>query len=62
MSLAYRCETCDSTPDWRLERRGDVVTTWACDPHLPDVLRRLRRDQDEPEGTVVTVRRQNPHA
>lgn len=53
MSRAYCCEVCDGTdPHWTVTRIGDVVTTWACDADLAQVLERLQRDF-EVTGLVV---------
>jgi hypothetical protein len=43
VSRAYRCEVCDDTPNWRLDRQGDAVVTWACHRDLHVVLLRLQR-------------------
>lgn len=54
MSRACCCEACDDPdPRWNLTRRGDVVTTWACDADLPAVAAGLQRDF-EVTGIVVT--------
>lgn len=56
---AYCCEVCDSDdPTWRITRRGDVVTSWACDTHLPVVCDRLQRDWEITELVVVHQRKQ----
>lgn len=44
MSLAYRCETCDGPPLWRIDRWGDAVVSWACAEHLSEVCVGLQRD------------------
>jgi hypothetical protein len=50
---AFCCEICDdSDPKWRLERVGDVATSWACDEHLPIVCDRLQRDFEVTRLTV----------
>jgi hypothetical protein len=41
MSLAFRCEECGIAPDFRIERRGDAVVTWACYDHLNVVCARF---------------------
>lgn len=54
MGRAYCCEVCDDAdPRWNLTRRGDVVTTWACDNDLAEVAARLQRDF-EVTGLVIT--------
>lgn len=40
---AYRCETCDTLPDWRVTRLGDAVVTWACNEHLSQACERFYR-------------------
>lgn len=52
---AFRCEICHGEPRWRIERRGDAVVSWACDPHLADVCHRMQRDSEITE-LVVTDR------
>jgi hypothetical protein len=44
MSAAYRCETCEGEPLWRIERWGDAVVSWACAVHLCIVCEGLQRD------------------
>lgn len=54
MSRAYCCEVCDDAdPHWNLTRRGDVVTSWACDADLAAVADRMQRDH---EVTKLVVR------
>jgi hypothetical protein len=53
MSLAFRCDVCDGNPVWTLVRVGDVVTSWACDRDLPEVLMRLQRDYEVTQITVT---------
>jgi hypothetical protein len=56
---AYCCEVCDATdPHWYIMRRGDVVISWACDPHLAEVCTRLQRDREVTE-LIVTDSRKN---
>lgn len=40
---AYRCETCDTMPDWSVTRVGDVRMTWACGAHLAEACERFYR-------------------
>lgn len=54
MSNAYRCENCDSTPDWRVERVGDAVVTWSCALDLGLICQRLQRAHEQTR-LVVTV-------
>jgi hypothetical protein len=57
MTVAFCCEVCDLTdPRWRITRRGDVVVSWACDPHLAEACDRLQRDFEVTELVV-----QNAH-
>jgi hypothetical protein len=52
------CEFCDdSDPRWNLTRRGDVVTTWACDAHLATAAAELQRDHEVTELVVVDYRK-----
>jgi hypothetical protein len=54
VSRAYCCEVCDNAaPRWNLTRRGDVVTSWACDAHLAEVASRLQRDREVTELVVI---------
>ena len=53
--FASRCEVCDLDPRWRLDRRGDAVVSWACDPHLAEVCHRLQRDSEITELVVTDV-------
>lgn len=50
---AYRCQMCGHVPQWRLDRRGDAVVSWACADHLSDEIVNLQRDW---ENTEVVVR------
>jgi hypothetical protein len=53
VSRACCCEVCDDPdPRWNLTRRGDVVTTWACDGHLATAAAGLQRDH---EVTAIIV-------
>lgn len=52
-SLAFRCLMDGDVPDWRIERHGDAVITWACDDHLILVLRDLERAKDNPTKFTV---------
>ena len=55
---AYCCEICDGTdPHWTIMRRGDVVTSWACDEHLATVCERLQRDFEVTELIVRDSRK-----
>jgi hypothetical protein len=55
---AYCCEVCDGTdPHWTIMRRGDVVTSWACDDHLAVVCERLQRDFEVTELIVRDSRK-----
>lgn len=53
MSYAFRCEICDTTPNWQIKRIGDVAVSWACDPHLPALCDRMQRDFEVTELMVV---------
>jgi hypothetical protein len=58
MSRAYCCEACDDAdPRWNLTRRGDVVTSWACDAHLATVAGRLQRDHEVTKLVVTDARK-----
>lgn len=55
---AYCCKVCDDPdPHWNLTRRGDVATTWACDPHLAQAAAGLQRDHEVTELVVVDARK-----
>ena len=53
MSYVDRCEVCDGEPMWNITRRGDVVTSWACGPHLSGVCDAMQRDFEVTELVVV---------
>lgn len=60
---AYCCEVCDGTdPHWMIMRRGDVVTSWACDSHLAAVCERLQRDFEVTELIVRDSRKARERA
>lgn len=50
---AFRCETCDCDPMWRITRRGDAVVTWACVAHLSEACERFQRDWEITELVVT---------
>lgn len=52
-SYAFRCRTCDGSPHWRLERRGDAVVSWACGNHLGLVAAALQRSHETTELAVT---------
>ena len=57
------CEVCDVTdPHWTIMRRGDVVTSWACDDHLAVVCGRLQRDFEVTELIVRDSRKARERA
>jgi hypothetical protein len=63
MSRVYCCEVCDnSDPHWRIERWGDAVVTWACDPHLSEVCERMQRDNEVTKLSVKDARKQREWA
>lgn len=41
-SPAYKCYVCQNTPIWRLTRKGDLLTTWACVEHINEALSALQ--------------------
>jgi hypothetical protein len=58
MSRASCCEVCDTAnPRWNITRRGDVVTTWACDDHLASACAGLQRDHEVTGLVVVDSRK-----
>lgn len=58
MTESYRCGVCGGPVRWTVERRGDAVVTWSCDPHLAEVCRDLQRQWEVTELVVVdTVKR-----
>jgi hypothetical protein len=58
VSRAYCCEVCDAAdPHWSVTRRGDVVTTWACDDHLAQAAEGLQRDHEVTELVVRDSRK-----
>ncbi len=50
---AGKCVECDGDPLWRITRRGDVATTWACEPHFTLVALELQRDHEITELVVI---------
>lgn len=55
---ADHCEVCDGAdPNWVIVRIGDVVMSWACDPHLAQVCDRLQRDFEVTELRVTNARK-----
>ncbi len=56
---AYRCRYCDGHGSWRLLRRGDAVTTWACHDHLARAAMDLQRTHERTE-LVVTINTTHP--
>ena len=54
MGPAFRCEVCLHRPDWRLDRVGDAVVSWACDHDLAEVVRRMQRPG---EVTQLVIRK-----
>lgn len=54
MSRAFCCQVCETTaPRWVIERHGDVVVTWSCSAHLPEICEALQRDGEQ---TILTVK------
>lgn len=53
MSAAFRCETCDAAPMWRIMREGDAAISWACSEHLSSVCDGLQRDWEITQLAVV---------
>jgi hypothetical protein len=58
MSYAFLCEKCDGRAQWRLLRRGDVITTWACNEHLARACLGLQRTRDT--ELVITLNDHHP--
>lgn len=57
-SPAYCCEICAAAdPHWMITRKGDVVTSWACDLHLATVCERLQRDFEVSELVLIHFRK-----
>lgn len=56
MSYAYRCQEDDGDAQWRIERRGDVVVTWACGDCLPTVCDGLQRPWEATELVVTRTK------
>jgi putative hydrolase of HD superfamily len=50
---SYSCRVCDAYGTWRLARPGEIVTRWACTPHLGEVADAMQRELDVTELTVV---------
>lgn len=48
-----RCERCDGLPDFRIERRGDAVVTWACIEDAGIILNTMFR-VDRTDEIIVT--------
>lgn len=65
-SYVFRCEDCPGEPppeesaEWRITRRGDAVTAWACNEHFMAILLRLADDRPGREVTELTVTRPKP--
>lgn len=53
MTYAYHCSNCDADGMWRAERRGDVVTCWACPTCLSQVCTDLQRDHEVTELIIT---------
>jgi hypothetical protein len=53
---AHRCPMCGHVPQFRLERRGDAVVSWACAGHLADECVNLQRDWETTEIVVRLAR------
>ena len=54
---AYICQECGSdVPWWRIERVGDVIVSWACFSHLPDVCLLMQRTDGQRTELVVMER------
>jgi hypothetical protein len=49
----YRCFVCDGDGHWRIERRGDVATTWSCADHFTEVAEHMQRDHEVTQLTVT---------
>jgi hypothetical protein len=60
--MVYRCQVDNGEADWSLTRIGDLATSWACDPHLPAVLRDLQRDWEITKVVVRDCRKLHEHA
>lgn len=56
MSRAYCCEVCDGRPDWRLDRHGDAVVSWACHEHLAIVCHRRIGERSWALDAAISVR------
>jgi hypothetical protein len=59
MSYAFLCEKCERRAQWRVMRRGDVITTWACNEHLARACLSLQRLHEKTE-LVVTMNEHHP--
>lgn len=58
MRAAYQCAECDAVdPEWRIDRIGDAVVSWACDQHLAQECHYLQRAH---EVTELRLRRAAP--
>lgn len=60
--MAYRCQVDNGEADWSLSRIGDLATSWACDEHLPAVLRDLQRGWEITQVVVRDRRKLSEHA
>jgi hypothetical protein len=54
---AYCCQHCHSdTPWWCIKRVGDVIVSWACFSHLPEVCLLMQRADGRETELIVTER------
>ena len=60
MSFVYRCDSCDGLPDWRIERFGDAVVSWACFRHLSYVCLTLQRAHEHTRLAVMQATAPDP--
>jgi hypothetical protein len=62
MSKAFLCEVCEAIPHWRIQRTGDVATTWACDEHLAGACDDLQRDGEITNLTIWDAHKKDAKA
>lgn len=54
-ALAFHCAVCNGKARWRIDRYGDAVVSWACEPHLTLECAFLQRDWEDRTRLEVTL-------